>query len=137
MRPVLDTNVVVAALLWSGPPRQLLHAARERRVELFTSTTLLIELADVLARPKFAPRIGASDQSVEALILGYAALAAVVRPATIPRVAPDPDDDIVIATAIAAMAEFVVTGDRALLSVRNCQHVEIVDCTSAVAELPV
>lgn len=137
MRLVLDTNVVVAALLWSGPPRQLLQAARERRVELFTSTPLLIELGDVLARRKFAPKIATSGRDVEALVLGYADLATVVRPATLPRVAPDPDDDIVIATAIAAKVEFVVTGDRALLSVRKYQDIGIVDSTSATAQIPV
>jgi putative PIN family toxin of toxin-antitoxin system len=60
MRLVLDTNVVASALLRSGPPRQLLQAARERRVELFTSTPLLAELTDVLGRPKFAAKIAAS-----------------------------------------------------------------------------
>lgn len=44
MRLVLDTNVVVSALLWGGVPRLLLQAARERRVELFTSALLLAEL---------------------------------------------------------------------------------------------
>jgi putative PIN family toxin of toxin-antitoxin system len=131
MRLVLDTNVVVAALLWSGPPQQLLASARERRVELFTSTPLLAELTDVLARPKFAPKIAASQLSVDELVDRYAALATVVRPATIPRVASDPDDDVVIATALAAKAEFVVTGDRSLLATREYQGVRI----ASIAEI--
>ena len=64
MRLVLDTNVVVSALLWNSTPRStprwLLQAARDRRVELYTSTPLLAELTDVLGRPKFAPKITAS-----------------------------------------------------------------------------
>lgn len=132
MRLVLDTNVVVAALLWSGPPRQLLQAARERRVELFTSTPLLAELTDVLARTKFAPKIAASLLSADELVERYAALATVVRPATIPRTAPDPDDDLVIATALAAKAELVVTGDHALLTVADHQGVRIVTVNEAV-----
>ena len=129
---MLDTNVVVAALMWSGPPRQLLQAARERRVELFTSTPLLAELTDVLARPKFAPKIAASLLSADELVERYAALATVVRPATIPRTAPDPDDDLVIATALAAKAELVVTGDHALLTVADHQGVRIVAVNEAV-----
>lgn len=54
IRLVLDTNVVASGLLWSGTPRALLQAARDRRVALFTSLPLLAELTDILARPKFA-----------------------------------------------------------------------------------
>ena len=53
MRLVLDTNVVASGLLWDGTPRVLLTAGRERRVALFTSPTLIRELADILLRKKF------------------------------------------------------------------------------------
>jgi putative PIN family toxin of toxin-antitoxin system len=135
MRLVLDTNVVVAALLWSGPPRQLLQAARERQAELFTSTPLLAELTDVLGRPKFTAKIAASLLTVDELVDRYAALATVVRPASIPRVASDPDDDAVIATALAAQAQFVVTGDRSLLAVGEYQSVKIADTTAALVQI--
>jgi putative PIN family toxin of toxin-antitoxin system len=64
MRLVLDTNVVASALLWSGIPRQLLQAAYERHVALFTCASLLAELADVLGRRKFAPKIAASGFTI-------------------------------------------------------------------------
>lgn len=132
---MLDTNVVVAALLWSGPPRQLLRAARERRIDLVTSVPLLGELADVLARPKFTAKIAASQCEVAGLVERYAALAIVVRPAPIPRIAPDPDDDAVIAAAIAAKAEFIVTGDRALLSLAKHEGVRIVNVSVGLQNL--
>jgi putative PIN family toxin of toxin-antitoxin system len=135
MRLVLDTNVVASALLWSGPPRQLLQAARERRVELFTSTPLLAELSDILARPKFAPKIAASLLSVDELVDRYAQLATLVRPTSIPRIAPDPDDDLVLATALAAKAEFVVTGDRSLLAIGEYQSVKIAGTTAALMQI--
>ena len=47
MRVVADTNVVVSGLLWHGPARQLLNAARQGTVELFTSGALLAELEEV------------------------------------------------------------------------------------------
>ncbi len=47
MRVVADTNLVVSGLLWQGPPRRLLDLARERKITLCTSATLLAELADV------------------------------------------------------------------------------------------
>jgi putative PIN family toxin of toxin-antitoxin system len=54
VRVVLDTNVVASALLWGGTPRVLLQAAREKRIELFTSTPMLAELSDILGRRKFS-----------------------------------------------------------------------------------
>lgn len=133
MRLVLDTNVVASALLWGGAPRQLLQAGREGRVALFTSAPLLAELADILGRPKFAAKIGASGLTVGQLVERYALLAAPVRPAPTARVAPDPDDDVVIGTAFGAAAAWVVTGDRALLSVGAHQGVRLVTVADAVA----
>lgn len=132
MRVVLDTNVVASAILWSGTPRLLLQAAREKRVDLFTSTAMLAELTDILARRKFARKIAASRLTIDQLVDGYAQLAALVRPAAIARVAPDPDDDVVIGTAIAARADLLVTGDKPLLTVAEHQSVRIVGVTQAV-----
>lgn len=131
MRLVLDTNVVASAMLWDGPPRLLLQAAREKRVDLFTSTPMLAELTDILGRRKFAPKIAASQFTVDQLVDHYAQLAALVRVAPLPRIAPDPDDDVVIATAIAARADLLVTGDRALLSVAH-PDVRIVAVAQAI-----
>ena len=55
MRAVLDTNVVVAALLWRGPPHVLLEKVRDGDLLLVSSATLLAELADVLWRESLQP----------------------------------------------------------------------------------
>lgn len=132
LRLVLDTNVVASALLWSGSPRILLQAAREKRIQLFTSPPMLAELGDILARPKFAKKIEASLLSVDQLVEGYAALTAVVRPVDIPRIAPDPDDDMVIGTALAAKARAIVTGDKPLLTVDAYQGVRLMTVARAL-----
>ena len=64
MRLVLDTNVVASAMLWGGSPKLLLQARREKRVELYTSTPLLAELADILGRRKFEKKIAASVKPI-------------------------------------------------------------------------
>lgn len=56
MRVVADTNVVVSGLLWQGPSRWLLDAARQGTLDLFTSGTLLAELEDILRRDRFVMR---------------------------------------------------------------------------------
>ena len=132
MRLVLDTNVVASALLWGGVPRPLLQAAREKRVQLFTSTPLLAELTDILGRRKFEKKIAALTLSIDPLVDRYAELAVLVRPTLTPRIAPDPDDDVVIGTAIAAKADVIVTGDQLLLSVIEHQGVRIISVSEAV-----
>jgi putative PIN family toxin of toxin-antitoxin system len=132
MRWVLDTNVVVSALLWSGTARRLIMFARLEGVRLFSSMALLAELSDVLSRRKFENKIAASLLSVDEIVALYAEYVFVVRPRVMPRIASDPDDDIVIGTALAASAELVVTGDRALLSVGEYERVRIVSVAEAL-----
>ena len=132
MRLVLDTKVVASAVMWGGVSRLLLQAGREKRVDLFTSAALLAELTDVLGRRKFDTNIAASTLTVDQPVDRYAALAALLRPTPTPRNAPDPDDDLVIGTALAAKADWVVTGDKPLLSVAEYQGVRIVGVTQAL-----
>ena len=135
MRLVLDTNVVASAMLWGGVPHRLLQARHERRIELYTSAPMLAELTDILTRAKFARKIAGSMLSVDELVERYAELVQVVRPGPIARTAPDVDDDVVIATALAAQANWLVTGDRALRSVERCQDVRIISVAEALEAL--
>jgi putative PIN family toxin of toxin-antitoxin system len=132
MRLVLDTNVVASGLLWDGPPRRLIRAGRTGEHLLFSSTPLLAELTDILSRTKFEKKVAASQLSVDQIVDLYAQLAALVRPVSTPRLAPDPDDDVVIGTGLAAKADFVVTGDRGLLSVVQYEGIRIVSVSEAL-----
>lgn len=137
LRLVLDTNVVVAGLLWIGPPRRLLQAATEGEVELFTSAVLLDELAHTLGYSKFDKRIEAFGTSIAALVAQYTALVSLVAPASAPRVvANDADDDHVIAAAVAARAELIATGDRKhLLPIGTHQGIAIITAREIVERL--
>jgi uncharacterized protein len=132
MRLVLDTNIVISALLWKGSPRRLLRVATIGRVTLFTSDPLLAELAEVLSRSKFKEKVTALGVSSNRLFETYARLAETVQPVDVPRIAPDPDDDVVIGTALAAKADLLVTGDHALLSVAQYENVRIVSVREAL-----
>lgn len=132
MRLVLDTNVVASAMLWGGSPKLLLQAGREKRIGLFTSVPMLAELTDILARPKFEKKIAASMLTLDQLVDGYAELAQVVLPTSTLRIVSDPDDDVVIGTALAAKADLLVTGDRMLLSVAEYQSVRIISVAEAL-----
>lgn len=138
LRLVLDTNVVVAGLLWRGPPQRLIELAIEgEAVELFSSPLLLDELAHTLGYAKFASRLRTFGTGIEALIAQYTALVSSVAPATVPRVvANDADDDHVIAAAVAARAELIVTGDRKhLLPIGSHRGIAIVTAREVVDRL--
>ncbi len=112
VRVVLDTNIVVSGLLWKAAPRQMLDAAREKLITLYTSSLLLDELAQVLSREHLAAVITANQTSPAFLMQRYATLTQLVIPAQIGRVVDgDIDDDAVIACALAARAESIISGD--------------------------
>ncbi len=126
-RVVADTNTVVSALLWRGAPRRVLDAARSGHIALFTSVALLEELQEVLGRPKFSLRLRSAEVTVRELVLGYAALTTIVSPAIIaPAVSRDRDDDMVLECAVAAGAEYIVSGDNDLLTLQAYQDILIV-----------
>lgn len=137
LRLVLDTNVVVAGLQWNGPPRRLLEAVIAAEVELFSSAVLLDELAHTLGYPKFAARIERFGTSIAALVAQYTALVTLVATGSVPRVvADDADDDHVIAAAVAARAELIVTGDRKHLPpIGSHQGIAIVTAREVVDRL--
>ena len=126
MRVVADTNTVVSGLLWHGALRQVLDAARDDLIALFTSTMLLAELDDVLHRKKFAQRLALVNVLPRELLFGYAALSTIIEPAAIPPVVlADPDDDAVLACASGAQAEVIVSGDSHLLDLKEYKEIYI------------
>src|SRR5215212_4021038 len=126
VRVVADTNTVISGLLWHGSPRQVLDAARKNLITLYTSDELLVELRDVLSRTKFARLLAQHGTSSEELATEYAALAHTIASAPIPpTVVADPDDDAVLACAVAAQAEVLVSGDQHLLSLKVFQGILI------------
>lgn len=133
MRAVLDTNIVVSALIWGGTPYKLLQAATDGDLELFTSPALLAELRGVLARKHLASCLTKQRSSLEQAIELYGELATSVSPLSTPRAVPrDVDDDQVIAAALAAKVDIVISGDADLLSMGAFEGIAIVTAREAV-----
>ncbi len=137
MRIVLDTNTIVSGVISAGPPRQLVDAAKRGDFELATSPTLLAELLDVLGRAKFAARLAQAGLTPAGIVDDLRKLAIVVTPATAPTVVSnDPDDDQVLACAIEAGADLIVSGDkRDLLPLQNYQGILIMTAREAVERI--
>jgi len=117
---VFDTNVIVAALLTNGLCHECFRRAIRRRL-LTSSPALLDELESTLRR-KFAV-----DTAVEAFLWALRDHVRLVEPAQLPDpVCRDADDDLVLATAVSAGAERVVTGDQDLLVLQQYEGIPVV-----------
>ena len=136
MRAVIDTNVLIAGLLWHGPPHALLTLVRDGVVGLVSSPTLLAELTHVLGRPKFDVVLQRSNTSRDRLLAEVRQLAEVIDPPPLLEpVCRDPDDDEVLALALAARVELIVSGDADLLMMRSFERMPILDPAQALRHL--
>ena len=137
MRVVADTNTLISALLWRGAPRDLLSAAEADRVELVTSTDLRRELHRVICRAKFRKRIVLQRVNLDELLEDLDARLTILDCPPLRKrvVVADPEDDAVLACAVAARAEVIVTGDTDLLDLGSFEGVPIVRVEVLLARL--
>lgn len=134
MRAVLDTNLFLSALLSaSGPPARILDAWRAARFELVTSHEQIAELKRAADYERLRPYL--SRAAVGGLVNALRGAEIVLR--RLPRAggAPDPGDDFLLAMAISTDADYLVTGDRALLSVKRLAATRIVPARRFAAVL--
>ena len=135
MRIVLDTNILVSALISrAGPPGQVLAEVKRGRLTLITSVAQIAELRRVLDRPHLR-RIIAPDAAQD-LMGNIEAVGEVVG--DLPEVtgSPDPDDNLILATAIAGRAERIVSGDKTdMLALDQVEGIPIVTASATAEEM--
>ena len=133
MRAVIDTNVLVSGLLWRGAPHALLERVRDGSLVLASSPALLAELEDVIGRAKFDAILIRSNTSRERSLAEVRELAEIIEPPPLAiPVCRDPDDDAVLALALAAHADLIVSGDDDLLALKRHQGIPIFDPAEAI-----
>ena len=111
MRAVVDTNVWISALLNPrGAPAQLLAALRSRLFTLIISQPLLDELVEVLSRPRIRHKYRLTEQDIEDLLATLRA-GEMVEVTGTSRIVRDPDDDMVVETALVGRADALVSRD--------------------------
>jgi putative PIN family toxin of toxin-antitoxin system len=114
---VLDTNQIVSGVISRrGLPHQILRAWQRGEFYAITSDDLVVELTDVLARPRISRRFALHHAEIDALIEALAAAAVQPMPLeALPVHCRDAADDAVLACALGANVDYIVTGDEDLL----------------------
>jgi putative PIN family toxin of toxin-antitoxin system len=124
VKVVLDTNVVASASFWRGPPFDCLRAWVQRRCEAVVSPPLLAEYHETILelKPEYPKRnyVPWAELLTESALLVFPSVRAAGATA-------DPDDEMILECALAAEANFIVTGDkRHLLVLREFRAIPIV-----------
>lgn len=110
---VVDTNVWVSAFLNpAGYPAQLVAAGKDRQFEVVTSKPLLDELLDVLSRPRIMKVRQTTVSDAETFVQMVSAVARLVPVSGGLGICRDPDDDILLETALVGGATHVVSRDE-------------------------
>lgn len=135
MRVVLDTNILIGALITKGtPPDRLYQAWLRNEIELVTSFPQLAELVDVLSRPRLHRFIDLNEAA--AIVENIATRALVLAELPLVDLSPDPKDNPILATAIAAKADLIVSGDeRHMLSLGEVEGIPVVTAREALERI--
>lgn len=135
MRVVLDTNILIGALITKGtPPDRLYQAWLRNEIELVTSFAQLAELVDVLSRPRLHGFLDLNEAA--AIVETIATRALVLAELPLVDLSPDPKDNSILATAIAAKADLIVSGDeRHVLLLGEVEGIPVVTAREALERI--
>ncbi len=127
LKVVLDANVWVSALLWGGKPAALIKAAEGGKVCVYASESIVREISRVLTYPKLARIFQAEGLHREELVAAMLKVVKFVEVAVkVDVVAEHPADDKFVECALAAGAEYIVSGDKHLLRLGSHGKIRIV-----------
>ncbi|MGH2376447.1 MAG: putative toxin-antitoxin system toxin component, PIN family [bacterium] len=121
MRVVPDTNVLISAIIFGGPPEQIVLLARQQRLRFIISSATLDELRRVLKQ-----KFHFADAAVFRTELLLREISDVIDPLeTITTIKDDPSDNRVLEAAIEGNADAIVSGDRHLLRLKSFRDIPI------------
>lgn len=132
VRVVLDTNILISALITRNtPPDRLYQAWLRGEIELVISDTQVAEIHDVLSRPRLRRFLDADEADV--IVENIATRALIITELPVVNVSPDPKDNPVLASAIAGKAELIVSGDKKhMLDLGEIEGIPIVTARKAL-----
>lgn len=130
---VYDTNIIVSAFIGKGAPYNALEAVYDGKVRMVISPEMLIELEDVLSRPKFNYNISQIRKMMTVIVQA----SIIVEPDTkLDLVKKDPKDNMIIEAAMSGNAKYIITGDtHHLLPLKKVGNIKIISVNEFLKKL--
>ena len=135
---VLDTNVIVSALISpAGPPVEIFRLWEQDRFELASSPPLISELEKTLAYSKIRKLMPQFEAQVPRLLSRLQSNTVMVEPEiSLDIIEDDPTDNRVLECAVAAEAQYIISGDKHLLSLKQYRGIIILSPAGFIALIP-
>ncbi|MEM4727724.1 MAG: putative toxin-antitoxin system toxin component, PIN family [Candidatus Bathyarchaeia archaeon] len=125
MKIVLDTNVLLSALIKSGKPRELIFKIADGKAQLILSRGILEEFLEVTEELKIRRYVDEEDIIAFVRVLGAISKIVSVR-SKFKIINEDPPDDVILRTAKDGRADYIVSGDKHLLLLGEFRGIKIV-----------
>ena len=123
MKVVLDTNVLISAIMFGGKSRDILGMGISGKIKIALSQDILKELAEVLVDKKFRAPISFVQQTIHELS-EIVELVIVINKINV--IKNDPDDNRILECAVSAKADYIVSGDSHLLTLKHFKRIKII-----------
>ena len=123
MKLVLDSNIFISAFYWGGNPQEVINRIIEGLDELYVSNEILAEISEVMMRPKFKTDMQTIDTYIKAI---EKAGKKVFITGKVKEICRDKDDNTILECGLLSGAEYIITGDDDLLSLKRYQNIKII-----------
>ncbi len=121
---VFDLNVLVSSLIIKGKPHNLWRRAKDNEFTLILSSEMFLELVNVVSRKKFEKYV--TDIDIKLFLADLSRISKFVKvKSKFKVISEDPDDDIIVRTAYDGKADYIISGDRHLLALKEFKGIKI------------
>lgn len=121
-RVVIDTNIYISAIFWNGKPREVIDLGRDGKITIFTSLDIENEIAG-----KLKTTFKLAEEDVNQILLDFSTFTLPIRiNKQLIVVQDDPDDNKFIECAVECRANYIISGDRHLLNLKEYEGIKLI-----------
>lgn len=118
---VVDTNIYISAIFWGGKPRQVIDLGRSEKVLIYSSYSIVAEIAG-----KLKSKFNLTEEETSQIIFDFSTFTTLIETQnSIKVIDDDPDDDKFIECAVSSVSDFIVSGDKHLLNLKEYNGIKI------------
>ena len=119
---VIDTNIYISAIFWNGKPREVIDLGRDGKITIFTSLDIENEIAG-----KLKTTFKLAEEDVNQILLDFSTFTLPIRiRKQLIAVQDDPDDNKFIECAVECKANYIISGDRHLLNLKEYEGIKLI-----------